>query len=118
MNSEAFRTYCLSLNQTNEKMPFNKAKAHYDKNLLVFSVFDKWFCFFNVDSFDFCDINCSPEESQQLQDQYEGIKPGYHMNKKHWISVCFNRDVPDAKILELITKSYGLIVCGLAKKQR
>ncbi|MCF2443380.1 MmcQ/YjbR family DNA-binding protein [Dyadobacter sp. CY345] len=115
MNSEAFRTHCLSLNQANEKMPFDKSKADYDKNLLVFSVFDKWFCFFNVDAFDFCDIKCSPEESQQLQDQYEGVKPGYHMNKKHWISVYFNQDVPDSKILELVTKSYDLIVSGLTK---
>ena len=117
MNSEAFRNHCLSLKQANEKMPFDKAKADYDKNLLVFSVFDKWFCFFNVDAFDFCDIKCRPEESEQLQNNYEGVKPGYHMNKKHWISIYFNQDVPDSKILELATKSYDLVVRGLTKNQ-
>ena len=118
MDSEAFRNHCLSLKQANEKMPFDKAKADYDKNLLVFSVFDKWFSFFNVNAFDFCDIKCSPEESMQLQNQYEGVKPGYHMNKKHWISVYFNQDISDSKILELVTKSYHLVVSGLTKNQR
>lgn len=118
MDLETFRNHCLSLKQANEKMPFDKAKADYDKNLLVFSVFDKWFCFFNVDAFDFCDIKCNPEESEQLQNNYEGVKPGYHMNKKHWISIYFNQNVPDSKILELVTKSYGLVVRGLTKSQR
>jgi predicted DNA-binding protein (MmcQ/YjbR family) len=118
MDSETFRHHCLSLKQANEKIPFDKAKAEYDKNLLVFSVLDKWFCFYNIDAFDFCDIKCSPEESKQLQSQYEGVKPGYHMNKKHWISVYFNQDVPDTKILELVTNSYDLVVGSLTKKQR
>jgi predicted DNA-binding protein (MmcQ/YjbR family) len=118
MDLEVFRNHCLSLKQANEKMPFDKAKSDYDKNLLVFSVFDKWFCFFNVDAFDFCDIKCNPEESEQLQNYYEGVKPGYHMNKKHWISIYFNQDVPDSKILELVTKSYNLVVRGLTKNQR
>lgn len=83
----------------------------------MFSVFDKWFCFFNVDGFEFCDIQCSPEESQQLQYQYEGVKPGYHMNKKHWVSVYFNQDIPGSKIFELVSKSYDLIVSTLTKKQ-
>jgi len=118
MDLETFRNHCLSLKQANEKMPFDKAKADYDKNLLVFSVFDKWFCFFNVDAFDFCDIKCNPEESEELQNNYKGVKPGYHMNKKHWISIYFNQDVPDSKILELVTKSYDLVVRGLTKSQR
>jgi predicted DNA-binding protein (MmcQ/YjbR family) len=118
MDLEIFRNHCLSLKQANEKMPFDKVKGDYAKNLLVFSVFDKWFCFFNIDTFDFCDIKCDPEESEQLRDNYEGIRPGYHMNKKHWISIYFNQDVPDSKILELVTKSYDLVVKGLTKSQR
>lgn len=99
-------------------MPFSKAGSEYDKNLMTFSVMDKWFCFVNVDVFDFCDLKCDPEESKELQEQYQGITPGYHMNKEHWISVHFNKDVPDSKIKELVKNSYDLIVAGLTKKQR
>lgn len=118
MNIEDFRKYCLSFKGAHDKMPFGKAGSEYDKNLLVFSVMDKWFCFVNVDEFDFCDIKCDPEESQELRQQYEGIKPGYHMNKRHWISVYFNKDVPDIKIKELVKKSYELIVQSLTHKER
>ena len=61
MNIEDFRAYCLSLKGVTEKMPFGKAASEYDRNLLVFSVLDKWFCFVNVDVFDFCDLKCDPE---------------------------------------------------------
>lgn len=82
MNIEDFRTYCLSFKGVSEKMPFGKASTEYDRNLLVFSVCDKWFCFVNVDVFDFCNVKCRPEQSEELQERYEGMRPGYHMNKR------------------------------------
>ncbi|RZK01388.1 MAG: MmcQ/YjbR family DNA-binding protein [Flavobacterium sp.] len=118
MDIETFRKYCLSFDGAMEKMPFEKATSQYDKNLLVFYVADKWFCFVNIEKFDFCDLKCDPEESKELQEKYEGIKPGYHMNKKHWISVSFNSDVPDSVIKDLVRKSYELVVKGLPIKDQ
>lgn len=118
MNIEDFREYCLSFKGTNEKMPFEKASSAYDRNLLVFSVFDKWFCFVNIDEFDFCNLKCDPEESEELRERYEEVRAGYHMNKRLWISVDFNRDVPDGKIKELVRKSYEAVVVTLPKKER
>ena len=61
MNIEDFRTYCLSFKGAYEKMPFEKAASAYDRNLLVFCVAEKWFCFVNVETFDFCNIKCAPD---------------------------------------------------------
>lgn len=99
-------------------MPFEKATTEYDRNLLVFYVLDKWFCFVNIDVFDFCNIKCPTEQIEELQERYEGIKPGYHMNKKHWISVYFNTDVPDRTIRELVRQSYDIVVASLSKKEK
>lgn len=118
MNIEEFRAYCLSFKGVHDKMPFEKATSEYDRNLLVFYVVDKWFCFVNVDEFDFCNIKCFPEQIETLQDRYDGIKPGYHMNKKYWISVYFNEDVPDKTIEELVKQSYDIVVGSLSKKER
>ena len=118
MNIEDFRTYCLSFKGVSEKMPFGKASTEYDRNLLVFSECDKWFCFVNVDVFDFCNVKCRPEQSEELQERYEGMRPGYHMNKRHWLSICFNRDVPDSLIRSLVRQSYDLVVASLTRKQR
>lgn len=116
MNIEDFRTYCLSFQGAHDKMPFGKAVSEYDRNLLVFYVADKWFCFVNVDLFDFCSIKCSSEQIIDITERYEGIKPGYHMNKKHWISVYFNKDVPDKTIKELVRQSYEIVAASLSKK--
>ena len=102
MNIEEFRQHCLSLNGVTEKMPFDKANNDYDRNLLVFSIGDKWFCFVNIEVFDFCNLKSAPDVSADLQAEYEAVKPGYHMNHKHWISVYFNQDIPDKRIFELL----------------
>lgn len=118
MNIEEFRNYCLSFKGVTEKMPFGKATSEYDRNLLVFYVAGKWFCFVNVDVFDFCSIKCPPDYIESLQFIYDGIKPGYHMDKTHWISVCFNQDVPDESIKKYVKQSYDIVVASLPRKKR
>lgn len=118
MNIEDFRNYCLSFKGVYDRMPFEKATSEYDRNLLVFYVAEKWFCFVNVDEFDFCNIKCESGQIEILQDRYEGIKSGYHMNKKPWISVYFDRDVPDKIIGELVKRSYELVVDSLSEKEK
>lgn len=118
MNIEEFRTYCLSFKGVHDKMPFEKATSEYDRNLLVFYVLDKWFCFVNIDVFDFCTIKCDTEQIEDLQDRYEGVKLGYHMNKKHWISVYIDKDVSDKMIKDLVKRSYGIVVSSLSKQEK
>ena len=118
MNIEDFREYCLSFKGVHEKMPFPNVPDKYSRDVLCFYVADKWFCFVNIEIFDFCCIKCNPDESGELQTEYAGIRPGWHMNKKYWISVYFNQDVPDEKIKELISNSYDIVVKSLTKKER
>ena len=118
MNIEDFRTYCLSFKGAYEKMPFEKATSAYDRNLLVFCVAEKRICFVNVETFDFCNIKCAPDRIVDLQERYEGVTPAYHMNKKHWISVHFDKDVPDRTIEDLVKQSYDLVAASLPKKER
>lgn len=118
MNIEEFRAYCLSFKGVYEKMPFSGIADKYSRDVLCFYVADKWFCFVNIEVFDFCCLKCQPEESGELQAGYIGIKPGWHMNKKYWISIYFNQDVPDIMIKELVGKSYEIVVRSLSKKER
>ena len=61
-------------------------------------------------------LKCNPDWAEELRGEYEGVNPGYHMNKKHWNTVTLNADVPDGFAFELITHSYDLVVKGLSKK--
>jgi predicted DNA-binding protein (MmcQ/YjbR family) len=111
MNIETFREFCLRKKAVSESFPF-------DASTLVFKVAGKMFALTDVDTFDFINLKCDPERAVELRDQYEGVTPGYHMNKKLWNSVYLRSDVPDHLIEELIDHSYELIVASLTKKAK
>ena len=41
--------------------------------------------------------------------QTYGLLPGYHMNKKHWITILLDGSVSEAKTLDFLDMSYDLI---------
>ena len=66
---------------------------------------------------DIINVKCEPDLVGLLTQTY-GFLSGYHMNKKYWISVYFNQDVPDNKIKELIKQSYDIVYQSLPKKEK
>ena len=93
-----FYDYCTSLEEVEVTCPF-------DKNTLVFKKKNKIFALANTFDFEFINLKCDPMEALELREKYRGIRPGYHMNKKHWNSVYVNQDVPDSLVYELILRS-------------
>jgi hypothetical protein len=59
-----------------------------------------------------------PSEAHALREQYRHITPGYHMNKKHWITLESGEGVDKELVRELVTDSYRLVVAHLPKAQR
>ena len=54
-----------------------------------------------------------------LREEFEGINPGWHMNKRLWNTVTINNaDVSDDLLRKLINHSYDLVVKGLTKKHK
>lgn len=111
MNIEEYRDYCTAKKAVTESLPF-------DKNTLVFKVANKMFALTGVDTFNYINLKCDPERAVELRETCNGVRPGYHMNKKLWNSVYLEEDVPDALVYELIDHSYDLIVASLTKKVR
>ena len=54
-------------------------------------------------------LKCDPEDSIALRETYAEITPGYHMNKKHWISVGLDGALPRELVEELVYASYTLV---------
>jgi predicted DNA-binding protein (MmcQ/YjbR family) len=90
----------------------------FDNDTLVFKVMGKLFALADVEEFDGINLKGDPEENVQLREKYDGIQPGYHMNKKHWNTVMTDGSVNDKMIREMIDKSYVLVVAGLSKKDK
>lgn len=57
-----------------------------------------------------------PFDNEILKQKYEDIVEGYHMNKKLWITVYLDGNVPDNVLKELISGSHGLILKTFPKK--
>ena len=57
---------------------------------------------------DIVDVKCNPDMVGLLTQTY-GFLPGYHMNKKYWITMLLDGTVSEAKILDFLDMSYDLI---------
>jgi predicted DNA-binding protein (MmcQ/YjbR family) len=111
MDLEKVREYCLKKKFTTESTPF-------DEETPVYKVLDKMYCLINLKLPVSINLKCDPEEAIELRERYMGIKPGYHMNKKHWNTVELKSDVDEKTILKLIDNSYDLVIKSLPKKIR
>jgi predicted DNA-binding protein (MmcQ/YjbR family) len=63
-------------------------------------------------------LKCEPEHSVALQQQYEDVVPGYHMNKRHWLTIRPGGAVTRDLVEELVRNSYELVVDGLPRAKR
>src|ERR1043165_7895809 len=104
MDLESFRDYCLSKPGATEDMPFGE-------DVLVFRVGGKIFALAALDEVPpRVNLKCDPDLALDLRDQYEQIKPGYHMNKKHWNTIEMEAGIPAVELRRMIDHSYDLVV--------
>ena len=94
-----------------EEMPFGP-------DTLVFKVGGKVFALTDINTFSSINLKCDPERAIALRDQFESIKAGYHMNKKHWNTVVLDSQISNSLLLELIDHFYHLVYSGLKKSEQ
>jgi predicted DNA-binding protein (MmcQ/YjbR family) len=112
MNIEAFREYCLGKPAATEGMPFGPDN-------IVFKVAGKMFALAALDEVPpAVNLKCDPDLALELRDRYEQVRPGYHMNKKHWNTVVLDGVIPAVEVRKMIDHSYDLVVQSLPKSQR
>ena len=63
-------------------------------------------------------LKSDPQEAAALRDAHADITPGYHMNKRHWISVRPTDNIDPQLVQDLVTESYLLVVAKLPKARR
>jgi predicted DNA-binding protein (MmcQ/YjbR family) len=63
-------------------------------------------------------LKCDPSLAEVLRQNFDGITPGYHLNKRHWNTVRLDGSVPGAQIEDMVRHSYELVRAGLSRKQR
>ncbi len=112
MNIEEFQSYCLSKKGVEECFPF-------DEKTLVFKVMGKMFALTGLEREEFqVNLKCDPEYALELREEHIDIVEGWHMSKKHWNTVFFERGLNDSLLCELVDHSYDLVVKKLKKADR
>lgn len=111
MNIEEFREYCLAKPGATEEMPFGV-------DTLVFKVSGRIFALTDMETFASINLKCDPETAVQLREQFEAVRPGYHMNKKHWNTIRMQNNIPDLILKQWIDQSYYLVYAKLTRAQK
>ena len=97
--------YGLSLPGAYEEHPFGDGTLalRYQGNKKIFALF------LSYQGQELLNLKCDPLLADIMRQQFQGVQPGYHMNKTHWISVVLGSDVPREDMLRLMEHSFDLI---------
>jgi predicted DNA-binding protein (MmcQ/YjbR family) len=110
LSDSDLRRRCLELPGSSEEFPFRPG-------LSVFKVSGKVFALVPLEDRPLrISLKCEPALAEQLRATYAAIRPGYHLNKRHWNTVAVDGSLPDRLVLDMIEDSYDLVVAGLPKK--
>lgn len=106
----ALRSACLALPGAQETFPFGP-------QTMVFKVGGKMFALVPQDATPpTMSVKCDPDLAAQLRETHEQVRPGYHLDKRHWNTVVCDGTLPDRFLRELLEDSYDLVVAKLPKR--
>ena len=112
MELEYLQAYLLAKKGAFEEFPFGPTA-------MVYKVMGKMFALIGwLEMPLWINLKCDPELALHLREVYRTVKPGYHMNKKHWNTVTLDGSIPHDEILSQIDDSYSLVIKGMKKADR
>ena len=88
------------------------------KDVALYKVMGKMFAILSERADPNVSLKCDPHLAEILREQYAGVGHRYHLDRRHWISVSLDADVPEGEVLRLADQSYDLVRAGLTRKQR
>jgi predicted DNA-binding protein (MmcQ/YjbR family) len=112
MDAAELRRWCLAQTGAVEDFPFGPEHS-------VFKVGGKIFAISALDRTPLeVSVKSEPELALELRAGYAAIRPGYHLNKRHWNTVTLDGSVPDGLVRDLVEDSYDLVVSALPRRTR
>ena len=112
MDAAELRAWCLAQAGAFEDFPFGPEHS-------VFKVAGKVFALSALGRQPLeVSAKCEPELAVELRNSYPAIRPGYHLNKRHWNTITLDGSVPDQLVRDMVEDSYDLVVSALPKRVR
>ena len=111
MNLEDVREFALSLNLAVDEMLFGGDWVNWQ-------VGGKWFLVVWLNAPEpRIAVKLPPDTGEELRMFHQGVRPPYHLNKKHWNDLYLNL-LPDEFVKEQIRTSFRLVAASLPKKRQ
>ena len=63
-------------------------------------------------------LKSAPADAEALRATFPAIIPGYHMNKRHWITLAPGGGIDETLVEDLVANAYDLVVAGLPAAKR
>jgi predicted DNA-binding protein (MmcQ/YjbR family) len=86
--------------------------------VLDYNVMGKTFAILQVRGGERVILKCDPHLIEILKEQFAGVGHRSHLDRRYWICVELDADVPAAETERLVAGSYDLVRAGLTKKQQ
>ncbi|MEI1675196.1 MmcQ/YjbR family DNA-binding protein [Acinetobacter baumannii] len=116
MNGEQLHQLAI---EAARNLPFSEQTHPFGPEYEVFKILEKMFMLtVEVSGVKMINVKCDSYKSQEYQELYSFIIPGYHMNKKHWISIRPHKNLTSDFLRDLIRDSYDLVVKKLPLKDQ
>jgi len=85
---------------------------------LLYKVMGKMFAILSVRVEEYVIVKCDPDLAEILREQYSGVGHRSHLDRRYWISVALDADVPAKEVKRLVAHSYELVRDKLTRKQK
>ena len=86
--------------------------------VVIYKVMGKMFAILSARGVEDVILKCDPLLASALRTQYTGVGHRSHLDRRRWISVRLDDDVPTREIRRLVSLSYDLVCAKLTAKQK
>lgn len=100
-----------------EPMAANRSRTG-EPLVLMYKIAGKMFAILQVRGAEGVILKCDPHLAEVLREQYAGVGHRSHLDRRFWIAVDLDSDVPTEEVERLCAASYALVKAGLTKAQR
>ncbi|HXQ15837.1 MAG TPA: MmcQ/YjbR family DNA-binding protein [Caulobacteraceae bacterium] len=86
--------------------------------VMIYKVMGKMFAILSIRRIENVILKSDPHLAEILREQYAGVGHRSHLDRRFWISVSLDADVPADEVERLLANSYELVCAALTKKQK
>lgn len=93
------------------------AEVKASANASMYKVADKIFAIVSKKT-GYVVLKTQPESVPMLKEMYKGVGHKTHLDKRHWIAVELDADVPMKEVQRLVSLSYDLVLADAKSKRK